>query len=158
MKSERQKCYDAMDRANGIKVKIPIPSIAKLKEVANDLCSVYVRRRDADSQGMVQCYTCPRVRHWKQMHAGHLIPGRGNSILLDATGMRPQCRECNCEGRGMPDIFMAHLQEDLGVFAAERIHDDLRFRSKKPYSYKREELEALIEWFKRKIDNNDKRC
>lgn len=57
--------------------------------------------READGFGRVKCCTCPDVKHWKEMQAGHFIPGRCNSILFDERGCHAQCRRCNYnEGNG----------------------------------------------------------
>jgi len=59
--------------------------MAKLSTKKNKLwklVSEYVRRRHADENGYTACYTCGTIKHWKEMDAGHAIPGRKNYVFL----------------------------------------------------------------------------
>ena len=149
--SERQKVYAAMDKANGIKSRKKPPTLGQLKKKAWKLCSEYVRRKSADGGGNVRCYTCPTVSHWKKMHAGHLIPGRGHSILFDLRGLRPQCYVCNIHRQGQSVAFLIHLEQEIGVEDARRHRDELHEKAKKPYQYSRVELEELMAWLERQL-------
>jgi len=60
-----------------------------------DTFSEWIRRRDADENGYVQCVTCGKVDHWKKMQAGHFISRRHSSILFDERNVHPQCPHCN---------------------------------------------------------------
>lgn len=86
-------------------------SIKTLKAKAWKLFSEYIRRKYADENGMVKCCTCDHFAHWKQMQAGHFIPGRCNSILFEENGVHPQCRKCNYnEGNG-PEYYVFMLNK-----------------------------------------------
>ena len=146
-----------MDKANGIKVKKPLRPLNKLKDDAWDLCSIYVRRTWADARGMVKCYTCPAVKHWKEMQAGHLVPGRSNGILFDLRGIRPQCFQCNCRKQGMTVEFLFELEKEIGFEKAVAVRAELRINSKIPRPSSRPELEELIKWFKVKISQIESR-
>lgn len=80
-------------------------SIKSLKAKAWKLFSEYIRRKDADANGIAKCVTCGHEEHWKQMQAGHFIPGRCNSILFEESGVHVQCARCNYnEGNG-PEYY-----------------------------------------------------
>jgi hypothetical protein len=92
------------------------PSLKSLKNKAWKLCSEYVRRRYADEGGFCGCYTCGAPIHWKlEAQAGHAIPGRTNSVLLDCSIIRPQCYGCNCCRGGMHHVFATKLIREHGM-------------------------------------------
>lgn len=155
--TERQKVYAAMDKANGIKKPKPLKTVSSLKTKAWKFCSIYVRMLSADRNGMVECYTCGVKKHWKQMQAGHLVPGRGHSILFDLRGIRPQCYQCNCRCQGMTVAFLIHLEQEVGVEQARAIRDELHLKAKQPHPYSHEEMFELIEWFKIQIGMMERR-
>lgn len=72
-------------------------------------CSLYARQLYADHRGMVACYTCDKVGHWKEMDAGHAIDGRHNAVLFDMEIIRPQCDACNRYKHGNHKIFTYKL-------------------------------------------------
>lgn len=85
-------------------------------------CSAFIKLRDADYMGMVQCCTCSRsMSIYDQIcNAGHFIPSRNNTVLFDDHLIHPQCSDCNCGGSGEQyryGIFMkkkyGHTEEEL---------------------------------------------
>lgn len=84
---------------------------AKAKRKAWDAFSKYIRLRD-EVQG---CFTCGVVKPYKQMQAGHWIPGRHNSILFDERGYHAQCYHCNIGLKGNPVVYYDRMLKDYGV-------------------------------------------
>lgn len=77
-----------------------------IKKKAWAIFSRYIRKKYSDENGYVKCVTCGHINHWKNLQAGHFIPGRTNSILFHEKGVHPQCRRCNYnEGNG-PEYFI----------------------------------------------------
>lgn len=115
----------------------------KKKEKLWKLVSEYVRRKDADPHtGMVECYTCGVVKHWKQVDAGHAIGGRNNMVLFDLSILRPQCKSCNGPGeRGNYYVFGNKLNKENGEGWYEQKKIEAR-QSKKIYE---SDLEDMIE-------------
>ncbi len=74
-------------------------------------CSLYVRIRDANPVGNVQCYCCRAVKHYTLMQAGHFI-GRANmSLRFDVkNNLRTCCEHCNCNLHGNLEVFAANLE------------------------------------------------
>ena len=70
------------------------------KNKAWSLVSRYVRRLNADYNGYVTCVTCGVKKHWKEMHAGHFVDGRNNTVLFDERLIHPQCFHCNSKHPG----------------------------------------------------------
>jgi len=90
------------------------PSIKTLKAKLWKLTSEYVRRRHADDAGFVSCYTCGKVKPWREVDAGHAIPGRHNLVLFDTSIIRAQCKHCNGAKSGMQYEFGKRLNEENG--------------------------------------------
>jgi len=95
----------------------------KAKEKAWKLCSEYNRRKYASENGNVKCFSCSTVKHWKEMQAGHFIPGRGESVLFEDTGIHAQCFACNINKKGnWADYYMA-MEEFYGKNEINRLID-----------------------------------
>lgn len=57
--------------------------------------SRYIRIKYANDDGLVKCFTCPKVLHWTMIQNGHYA-GRGNKgVRFLETDCRPQCGNCN---------------------------------------------------------------
>lgn len=69
--------------------------LKKWKKKAWQAFSAYIRRREADDNGMVRCCTCGTVKNWREVDAGHFVPGRNNSVLYDTRIVWAQCKSCN---------------------------------------------------------------
>lgn len=108
------------------------------------LQSEYVRRKNANFQGLAPCYTCGKLYHWKLLQAGHFVH---NSYDFDIEcNIRPQCTNCNKWNHGRPLEYYLHLVRELG----RKIADKARTR-KHWNAYKRPELMALIAKYKKLI-------
>lgn len=90
-------------------------TIGKLKKDAWDLLSKIVRLSYSDEGGTCECYTCGKLMFFKEAQAGHAIPGRTGSVLLDEEILRPQCAGCNIFGRGMYHVYTTKLIEENGM-------------------------------------------
>lgn len=112
------------------------------------LTSEYVRRKDADSQGYTFCYTCNEVHHWKEMDAGHGIPGRKNYVLFNLKLLRPQCKKCNGFRAGEQYTFGKKLNEEYG----EGWYEQELIKSKKPFKIYDSDLKDMIEAMKNMIE------
>ncbi len=111
-----------------------VEAVAKIKTLKNklwNLTSEYVRRKDADENGYVACYTCGKVKHWKTGDAGHAIPGRHNKVLYDLELLRFQCKHCNGAKSGQQYIFGRKLNEENGEgwFELKQIesHENIKY-------------------------------
>ena len=86
--------------------------------------SMYIRLRGADSDGYNQCVTCGVRKHWKELQAGHFIPGRHNAILFDERGCHAQDYHCNVGLKGNPreyDAFMRKTYGEMVIKELERL-------------------------------------
>jgi len=83
--------------------------------------SEYIRTRDANSDGMVKCYTCPAVKHWKETDAGHFVTRTAKAVKFDETNVQVQCKSCNGFNGGMSYQFGKNLDRDYGQGTAENL-------------------------------------
>jgi hypothetical protein len=128
---------------------------SQAKKKAWTVFSQYIRQKYALPDGQCQCVTCDKWDHWKNLHAGHFIDGRNNSVLYNEKLVHPQCFHCNSKRPGCLSgnkvrytIFMAH-KYCLTMEEIEALQN-LYFKSKpmKPH----EHLEVLEE-YKEKLKN-----
>jgi len=97
-----------------------VKSVAKLKKQLDTIFSKYIRLKYANKNGLVKCYTCSTIKHWKEIQNGHWIPRNNLATRFDEDNCRPQCVACNMFNRGRPDEFAVNLQKE-GIDLQERI-------------------------------------
>lgn len=97
------------------------PSQAKLKKKLDAIFSQYIRRKYAGVEGLVKCYTCSTVKHWKEIQNGHWIPRHNLATRFSEDNCRPQCVACNMFQKGMPDVFAVNLiKEGIDIVALQQ--------------------------------------
>lgn len=126
-------------------------SITKLKKEAWIAFSGYIRRRTADWRGFVACVTCGVVKHWKEMQAGHFIPGRHNSILFDKRGCHVQCYRCNVPMKGNPRAYDAFMRKTYGV----KVIKELEKLDRQSKSFTPQELIDLKDFYDKECEAFD---
>lgn len=106
------------------------------------LFSIFIRKRDAiiDDE-YIKCVTCGKVKHWKQVDAGHWITRGCKATKFDERNVHAQCKQCNKWGSGKPAIHENKIIEMYGV----EVRDELLELSKTTRHFNRYELEELIE-------------
>ena len=54
---------------------MPKPTIKNLTKKLDTIFSEYIRRKDANKNGLVECFTCGVIKYWKGegMQCGHFI-------------------------------------------------------------------------------------
>jgi len=127
---------------------MPKSKTKRLKDKLWKLVSEYVRRRHADSNGYVQCYTCGVTKHWKEGDAGHAIGGRKNGVLFDLDILRFQCKRCNGPGSGEQYIFGKKLNQEYG----EGWFEKKRIEAKKPKEIYDSDYEDMIESIEKMLE------
>jgi hypothetical protein len=123
------------------------PSLRSLKKKVWRAFSLWIRSKGADEGGTEYCFTCSTPHHWKELHAGHAIPGRTNAVLFDEDIVKPQCPRCNIFGSGQYHIFATKLIKEHGMDWWE----NKLIGAKKPVKYTRADLEELLAEFDRKV-------
>ena len=111
-----------------------------LNKLAWKLFSEYIRKKDATKKGIVQCYTCNRQLHWKEMNAGHFWH---NTLDFDERNIHSQCRMCNTYKSGNLAVYGMKLLKELGENGMEQLDKDAHTKR-----YNWLELKQIIEKYK----------
>ena len=102
--------------------------------------SQYIRLRNANAQGIAECYTCGKKDHWKKLQCGHFMSRKSYSTRWDEMNCNVQCVKCNMFEQGMSYVFVLNLNKDFGDGTAE----GLLQKSKQIVKLQNYELEELI--------------
>jgi len=113
------------------------------KKKADRYFSIYVRRLNADKNGMAVCCTCHAIKPWKELQNGHYIPRNHLSTRFDLRNCDPQCVGCNLFGGGKHDEFALHLIAKYG----KDILEDLNTQKNKPIKYTIANYQDMIEHY-----------
>jgi hypothetical protein len=120
-----------------------------LKKKLWGLFSRYVRRSHADENGMVKCFSCDSVHHWKEMDAGHYHAGSTSlALFFDERNVKPQCTACNRFRHGNLTQYAIALQKLYGMDILDTL-DGARHTIDK---ISNSTYEALIEKYEEKLD------
>lgn len=150
-KKQCQSCY-----WTGIKMKsvnkmseLEIESeegLPELIEEADILFSRYVRMVNADKEGLVACYTCGDIKHYKEQQCGHYISRGCLYLRHDLRNARVQCKACNEYKSGNLLVYGKRLEEEK-----PGITEILYEESKLVYHTSREEMRTIIADYSSKI-------
>ena len=125
-------------------------SISKLKKELDKFFSLYIRLRDATAEGMVQCYTCGCVKHYKSgMQCGHFQSRRHHSTRWNEHNCQPQCVKCNMFEQGEQWKFGMALNIKYG----EGTSKELEFLARTTLKKMRAEYEDDIRYYKAVVEN-----
>lgn len=123
------------------------PKRSTLVKKADTIFSQYIRKRYADNNGFVECFTCGKKDHWKNLQCGHFMSRKFYSTRWDETNCQVQCAGCNVFRYGEQYKFGRNLDIEFGNGIAE----GLQQKSKKIMKYTNYELIELIEHYKKKV-------
>lgn len=123
-------------------------TVSKLKKELDKWFSLYIRLREANEYGMVQCFTSGRVYHYKKIHAGHFISRRHLSTRWCETNVQPQSAADNLFGQGEQFKFGLNLDGKYGEGTAE----ELQYKSRATLKISRVEYEEKISYYKSLVD------
>ncbi len=124
-------------------------TISKLKKELDKWFSLYIRLRESNEYGMVQCFTSGRVYHYKSIHAGHFMSRKSLSTRWDETNVQPQSAADNLFGQGEQYKFGLALDAKYGEGTAE----ELQFKSRQIKKFSRVDYEDLISYYKSLVKN-----
>ena len=97
-------------------------TISKLKKELDKWFSLYIRLRDATDEGLVQCFTCGKVSHYKSgMQNGHFQSRKHLATRWDEENCQVQCVGCNMFKAGEQYKFSIALDGKYGEGKAEEL-------------------------------------
>jgi len=123
-----------------------LKSISKLKKELDKWFSLYIRLRDSQN-GLVQCFTCGKVAHYKKggMQCGHFQSRRFMATRYSEDGnCQVQCVACNLYRAGEQYKFALAIDAKYGEGTA----DDLQFKARQIMKFTRADYEDKISYYK----------
>jgi len=126
-------------------------TISKLKKKLDKVFSEYIRRRNANNLGLVNCFTCGVKKHWKNQQAGHFQSRSHHSTRWDEVNVQVQCVKCNMFRQGEQYKFGLYLDERYGKGTAKELEN----RAKTIVKINRVDYEEAITRYKQKIKELD---
>ena len=92
---------------------------------AKEIFSRYVRLRDCikttGSEDYGKCITCGEIKHFSELHCGHFVSGRGNSLFFEENNSNCQCSICNTTLGGAPEVYRMKMIKKHGLEEVERL-------------------------------------
>ena len=79
----------------------------------DNLFSLYIRLRDADSNGNVTCCNCGKTIRWTEATNGHFVKRRHRALRWDERNCHPECAECNAA-----DVNLGYVQYMVNRYGA----------------------------------------
>ena len=91
-------------------------TISKLKKELDKWFSLYIRLREANSEGLCQCFTCRKIAHYKTggMQNGHFQSRRFLATRYDEENCQVQCVGCNMFKQGEQFKFALGIDAKYG--------------------------------------------
>jgi hypothetical protein len=113
--------------------------------------SKFIRTRDClKTTGTLErgiCITCHQEFAFRELQAGHFIPGRHNANLFSEKGVHAQCSACNKWGLGKPLEYRRAIVSLYG----EGYDEVLEKESKEIKKYSVQDLTEICEKYKMKL-------
>jgi hypothetical protein len=106
---------------------------------ADKVYSEYIRLSWAGDNGLVACYTCSKIYHWRHLDCGHFIKRQFTALRFNNINCKPQCKNCNNFLQGNDAEFERRL---IAEYGADRVLWLKANQKKRKWS--RWELRSLI--------------
>ena len=104
----------------------------------------------ANKNGFIECVSCNKWFHWKDMQGGHWIERGKQATKIMEENIHPQCKGCNQYGMR----HRTHVREGYSKFMRDMYGDDfcdqMLVDSRKPIKYFRPDLEDMVKELRRK--------
>jgi hypothetical protein len=123
-------------------------TISKLKKELDKWFSLYIRLRDATTEGLSQCFTCGKIDHYKKLQCGHFQSRRHLSTRWHEWNCQVQCVKCNMFEQGEQWKFGISLNGKYG----EGTSNELGFLAQQNGKKMAWELEEDILYYKSIVD------
>tara|TARA_R110000787_G_scaffold70091_1_gene155801 strand:- start:8043 stop:8450 length:408 start_codon:yes stop_codon:yes gene_type:complete len=125
-------------------------SLSKLKKELDKHFSLFIRLRGADDLGLVECFTCQKIAHYKNaMQNGHFMSRKFNSTRFDEENCQIQCSGCNIFKFGEQYKFSKNLDLKYGIGKAQELESKSRLTQK----FSRADYLEKISYYKKLVEN-----
>ena len=110
--------------------------------------SQYIRLRDSDDTGHLNCITSGRRVHWKEADAGHFISRRHLATKFDEQNVNGQSRHDNRFAAGKQYEYALAIDKKYGKGTAEK----LLVKSKQVCKRGKTEIEVMEQYYKKEVE------
>jgi hypothetical protein len=129
------------------------PSLSDLEKTLDKVFSQYIRQKDSDAGGTVECVTCNQLFYWKETDCGHFIKRQYRSVRWDERNVGVQCTRCNHYMGGRQDDFSRYIINTYGYSA----YDELMRLKYQTMKFSRLEILEKIDEYKEKLERLNER-
>lgn len=123
------------------------PKRSTLVKKADAIFSQFIRQRNADENGMTECFTCGKQDHWKKLQCGHFMSRKHYATRWNEKNCQVQCAGCNVFRYGEQYTF----GRNLDVYIKNGLAEELNLLSHKIVKYDNNDLLDLINFYKQKV-------
>lgn len=131
--------------------KKKLRKLSALKREAWQTFSEFIRRREADQEGIISCITCSAKIHWKNANASHYLHGHSKPTFFDPRNVHGSCIRCN--------LYLSGNLIEYSVFMKNRYGwetiDALRELSHQVVKFNRDYYQEIIDKYKDEIRHLD---
>ena len=128
----------------------------ELAKLIQKLCRMKAAVHE-NKEGFIQCVSCNKWYHWKDMQGGHWIERGKLATKFMVENIHPQCVGCNQYGMK----FRTETRERYSKYMREMYGDDfcdqMLIDSKKPVKFARSDVEEWIREAKAQIKELEKK-
>tara|TARA_Y100001972_G_C7592101_1_gene296828 strand:- start:80 stop:457 length:378 start_codon:yes stop_codon:yes gene_type:complete len=121
---------------------MPVKRSTLIKKL-DKVFSQYIRLKDADHAGYVNCFTCGVTKNWREVDAGHFQSRGKYATRWHEDNVKPQCKRCNGFRGGEQYQFALKLGTDLA--------DQLVVLSNQPARFTNDELLEKIKNYQQEV-------
>jgi hypothetical protein len=90
-------------------------SRTSLEKDLDRVFSIFIRMRDANENGIANCFTCGKADHWTNMDNGHYISRVHRSTRWDEMNCHIQCKRCNIFMKGNYTSYALRMIQKYGI-------------------------------------------
>ena len=124
-------------------------TVSKLKKELDKWFSLFIRLRDATPEGLVQCFTCGKVSHYKSgMQNGHFQSRKHLTTRWNLKNCQVQCSGCNIFKSGEQYKFSLALDGKYGEGTAA----ELEVLARGTWKITRVEYEDFVCYYKGAVE------
>ena len=123
------------------------PKRSTLVKKADAIFSQFIRQRNADDNGMTECFTCGKKDHWKSLQCGHFMSRKHYSTRWNEDNCQVQCVGCNVFRYGEQYTF----GKNLDIFIKDGLAEELNILSHKIVKYDNNDLLELVDLYTKKL-------
>ena len=120
------------------------PTRKGLVKKLDSIFSHYIRMRNANPDGIVECVTCGKKDHWKNMDCGHFMSRKFMSTRWHEDNCQVQCKACN--------VFRYGEQYKYSLWLGSQKAEELHQLSRTTLKIMTHELEDMINIYKEKVE------